>query len=133
MTEKNMFNNNPFKKSKLYRALSDTVKPYHFNSSLDVNGHPTMETATTLPWDLTPKDLTPKAQVSHQKQPAGHPKKNDVNTKIIRVTPPKFNIFAPEKSWLEDDPFFLGWYIFTGYVKLPGGTSNFLYKENATV
>ncbi len=31
----------------------------------------------------------------------------------IQYTPPKFNI-APEKWWLEDDPFLLGWLIFRG-------------------
>ena len=42
------------------------------------------------------------------------------------TTLPKFNI-APEKWWLEDY-FLLGWYIFRGYVKLPGGMLSLLAK-----
>ena len=42
-----------------------------------------------------------------------------------QFTPQKFNIFAPEKWWLEDKPFLLGWWFFRGYVKLPGGNFTF--------
>ena len=34
---------------------------------------------------------------------------------LISITLPETNIFAPEKGWLEDDPFLLEWLIFRGY------------------
>ena len=39
-------------------------------------------------------------------------------TEVLGI-PPKFKI-DPEKWWLEDDPFLLGRYLFSGYVKLWG-------------
>ena len=45
----------------------------------------------------------------------------DVEIWILIDTPPKINIFAPEKWWLEDDPFLLGRLIFRVYVKLREG------------
>ena len=40
---------------------------------------------------------------------------------VSMVTPPKLNSSPLKNGWLEDEPFLLGWYIFRGYVKLPGG------------
>ena len=40
------------------------------------------------------------------------------------LTPPKFNI-APEKGWLEDDPFLLGWPIFRGELFVFGSLLKF--------
>ena len=37
-----------------------------------------------------------------------------VGPKLWDFTTLKFNIFAPEKGWLEDDPFLLVWYSFRG-------------------
>ena len=64
---------------------------------------------------LFPRLLTRRhnQQVELCQEAAAAPKTNS-------TTPPKFNI-TPEKCLLEDDPFLFGWYIFRGYVKLPGG------------
>ena len=41
---------------------------------------------------------------------------------VLHLTLPETNSeFTPEKGWLEDDPFLLGWPIFRGYVKLREG------------
>ena len=44
-------------------------------------------------------------------------------------TPAKLSI-ASEKRWLEDDPFLLVWYMFRGYVQLPGGSQAVLFLMN---
>ena len=41
---------------------------------------------------------------------------------LISITLPETNIFAPEKGWLEDDPFLLEWLIFRGYVSFWEGS-----------
>ena len=37
-----------------------------------------------------------------------------VRGSVVEFTPPKFNIFAPENGWLEDNPFLLGSGNFSG-------------------
>ena len=82
----------------------------------------------------TNKGVEPFAPTLSLKGTTAGPKlpKKHMNVQICR--PPKFNSeFAPEKWWLEDDPFLLGRPILRGYVKLPGGSLKGVWRSQVLV